>query len=68
MLKDNDSVSFAAAVDYEKRLQWAYKEATALHSIPFLHASLKPLGEVEFKDAKRQKDMFNNECEGICGV
>jgi len=31
---------------------------------------LKPLDEIEFdkKETDKQLDMFNNECEGMCGV
>ena len=39
---------------------------------PFLHASLTPLGEVDFStDTERGQGMlagFGNECEGMCGV
>jgi hypothetical protein len=36
----------------------------------FLHRSCIPLDQVEFKkdDKSKQIDMFNNECEGMCGV
>jgi hypothetical protein len=38
--------------------------------IPFLHASLKPLGEVDFStDIERgQGELFGNDCTGLCGV
>ena len=69
-LKENDAPSFALAVKYEKDLQKAYKEATALPAgvVPFLHASLKPLSEADFKSRGKPVDAFNNECEGMCGV
>lgn len=36
----------------------------------YLHRSLKPLDEIDFRTAEDagQVDMFNNECEGMCGV
>ena len=36
----------------------------------FVHRSLIPLREVDFRTAEEagQIDMFNNECEGMCGV
>ena len=34
----------------------------------FLHRSLKPIGEVDFRHIENQHDMFGNECEGMCGV
>lgn len=67
-LRDTDPVSFATAVQYETRLQKAYEQSTALKSVPYLHASLKPLSEVEFTDRGKVADQFNNECEGMCGV
>jgi hypothetical protein len=36
----------------------------------FLHRSCKPLDEVEFKTKQvaNQMDLFDNECEGMCGL
>ncbi len=34
----------------------------------FLHTSMMPLATVELDPNKDQPDMFNNECEGMCGV
>lgn len=36
----------------------------------YLHRSLKPLDEIDFRNAADhgQVDMFGNECEGMCGV
>lgn len=36
----------------------------------FLHRSCKPLSEVDFstEEERGQLNMFNNECEGMCGV
>jgi hypothetical protein len=36
----------------------------------FMHRSLKPLEEVDFRNAEDfgQVNMFGNECEGMCGV
>jgi len=34
----------------------------------FMHRSLKPLDQVVFKPKEKVSDMFNNECEGMCGV
>jgi hypothetical protein len=33
----------------------------------YLHRTLKPLNEVEFKH-EHQINLFINECEGMCGV
>jgi hypothetical protein len=36
----------------------------------YMHRSLKPIGEVDFRNLedKGQLNMFNNECKGMCGV
>tara|TARA_R100001594_G_scaffold35829_1_gene65418 strand:+ start:248 stop:1054 length:807 start_codon:yes stop_codon:yes gene_type:complete len=34
----------------------------------FLHSSCKPIDQVDFDEKDDQLDMFNNECEGMCGV
>ena len=62
-LKETDRESFMRAVEYEKRLQklkrWKGK--------PFLHRSCVDLATVDFSNTN-QLNMFNNECEGMCGV
>lgn len=34
----------------------------------YMHRSLKPIKDVDFSHVENQVDMFNNECEGMCGV
>ena len=34
----------------------------------FLHRDLKPINEIDFNKKTDQLDLFNNECEGMCGV
>lgn len=43
------------------------KNVLSLGAGLFLHYSCKPLESVQFFDEK-QVDLFNNECEGMCGV
>ena len=67
----NDPVSFADAVEFDHKIRSTgaglavYKEAKQ-----YLHRSCKPLDEVDFRNLedKGQLNMFNNECEGMCGV
>lgn len=64
---------FADAVAKERELQSAYNVATALKSVPFFHSARVPLDQVELRARTEdgrlwQLDMFNNECEGMCGV
>jgi 3'-phosphoadenosine 5'-phosphosulfate sulfotransferase (PAPS reductase)/FAD synthetase len=45
------------------------KKNTGMNSQMFLHKSCTPINSVNFEDKKNdQLDMFNNECEGMCGV
>jgi len=69
-LKDHEPEAFAEAVRVEKELQRTKAETDNMRSVPWLHRSCKPLGEVDLSteaDAG-QLDMFGNECEGLCGV
>jgi hypothetical protein len=64
-LKEEEPDQFQKAVEYEKK----YQEQTRsiLEGVPYLHNSLKPLDEIDF-NSNRQVDLFNNECEGMCGI
>jgi hypothetical protein len=59
-------------VQFERQLQKAAKEATALRGTPYLHKTCVPIDQVIFKPKENrerpQVDMFGNECEGLCGV
>ena len=65
-IRSEDPAAFKEAVDFEKQLQAGYKTATALRTVPYLHASRKPLDQVDFND--NQLGLFGIECEGMCGV
>jgi hypothetical protein len=58
----------------ETELQTAYRLATELDSVPYLHSSRQPLRSVKLDPMTRrsmaadQMNLFNNECEGMCGV
>ena len=69
-LKTEDKPSFEAAVAYEKSLQKAASLIPRITSTPFLHRSLMPLDQVDFSANKESKqlNLFNNECEGMCGL
>lgn len=68
-LRDKEPESFKRAVDFELLYQ-AAKRQTTMRGDVFLHASRKPLSEVDFstEEERGQLSMFNNECEGLCGV
>lgn len=62
--------AFRSAVEFEVRLQEAKAQTDNFKAIPFLHRSLRPLDQVDFSTAEDngQQRLFNNECEGMCGV
>lgn len=68
-LKEDEPEAFARAVAFEKEYQ-RLKALTTRMGTPYLHNSLKPLSEVDFstEEERGQLGMFNNECEGMCGV
>lgn len=68
-LKEKEPDEFQKAVQFEKRFQAALRETT-VKGTPFLHRSLTPLSKVDFstEEERGQLNMFNNECEGFCGV
>jgi len=57
---------FADAVDFDNRIRGLAK----MESPVYLHRSATPLGDVDFSNAADlgQGDLFDNECEGMCGV
>tara|TARA_R110002012_G_C11546706_1_gene601998 strand:+ start:252 stop:1091 length:840 start_codon:yes stop_codon:yes gene_type:complete len=66
-MKKNNPDEFSDAVEFDKKIRKINKDSNVEI---FTHKSLKPLDEVEFKNKKEdnQLDLFNNECEGMCGV
>jgi hypothetical protein len=68
-LKTNEPIEFAKAVRFELQMQ-ATAKAQGIKQVEYLHASRIPLSEVDFstEEERGQLNMFNNECEGMCGV
>ena len=54
-------------VEYDEQIRRGVKSGTCE---AFLHQSLKPISEVDFRTAEEmgQLNLFLNECEGLCGV
>lgn len=74
-MKNDFPEDFAKAVAYEKKLQLAFQNCTALVGTPFIHRSMEPLDKADFTNKSQKSffddkelDAFNNECEGMCGV
>nr|BAR28475.1 putative PAPS reductase [uncultured Mediterranean phage uvMED] len=66
-MKENNPVEFNNAVEFDKKIRRINKDDKMEN---FTHKSCVPLDQVEFKkeDKSKQIDMFNDECEGMCGV
>lgn len=66
-MKTERVAEFADAVEFDKQIRnITRKEDEEI----FTHRSCLPLDQVNFdkKDSSKQLDMFNMECEGLCGV
>jgi hypothetical protein len=61
---DPESWKSAVAIDAELRADGLRGK---MANEEYMHQSLKPLGEASLGD-EQTIDMFNNECEGMCGV
>lgn len=66
-LKSNHPEDFAAAVEIDQLIRDGVRGTTQQL---YLHRKLKPIDEVRFDTAAAagQADMFNEDCEGMCGV
>ena len=64
-LKQNHPDEFADAVDTDIKIRSLGRDKEAKM---FIHKSCKPLSEVEFVAEEDQPDLFDNVCEGMCGV
>lgn len=62
-MKRNDPEAWADAVEFDKEI----RNFPGLKGKAYLHKSCKPLDEVIFNE-NEQLDLFNNECEGMCGL
>lgn len=69
-LRDHEPESFNRAVQFDYAYRAAkIKTVLAKGFEPFIHSSRMPLDKVKFQRSHgKQLTMFNNECEGMCGV
>ena len=65
-MKKDDPQSFNEAVEFDK----AIRNKGRNDGRQYVHRSCKPLDEVDFRSLEDlgQLNLFNNECEGMCGV
>lgn len=68
-LRSEEPQYFAKAVLYERAFS-QLKRIAGVNGSLFLHASRKPLSEVDFstEEERGQMSLFNNECEGMCNT
>ena len=64
-MKNERPSEFADAVAFDKEIRTISRKKNIKN---YTHRSCKPLDEVEFSKEDNQLDMFENECEGLCGV
>lgn len=66
-MKANDKTSWNEAIEVDEMIRGGVRGTT---DKLFLHRSGKPLAEVDLRSAEDagQLSMFDNECEGMCGV
>lgn len=72
-LREQEPEDFLLAAKVEKLMQGVHSKVTTTGKfigVPFLHSSLVPLTEVDFStdEDHGQQVLFDNECEGMCGV
>ena len=69
-LQVEEPKEFLEAVEFERQLQKVNEQDEVMRSVPFLHSSLKPLDQIDFRsDVERGQMLFwDDECEGMCGV
>lgn len=61
---------FAAAVEFDRKAREVRKGYALMESTPYIHRSLTPLDEVDFRNDvdKGQLLLWQDECTGMCGV
>jgi hypothetical protein len=74
-MKRDDPGAFSDAVEIDAAIRHGVKDRASGKPLStakwYLHRSLQPLDQIDFaakKGDKRQLNMFENECEGMCGV
>jgi hypothetical protein len=69
-LKDSEPAEFERALAFERACQQQKGLTDNFHSQLFLHRSCLPLSQVDFstEEDHGQINLFNNECEGMCGA
>ena len=64
-MMDHDPESFEKAVEMDELIRQGVKGTTEKL---YLHRSMKPLKDCDFDPDRDQFDLFDEDCEGMCGV
>ena len=64
-LKETNSKEWSAIVEFDKKIRNNNRDKNRQ---VFIHKSCTPIDEVDLNKKDNQLDLFNNECEGMCGV
>jgi hypothetical protein len=64
-MKDDDPDSWTRAVTMDEIVRHGVRGTTEKL---YLHPSMQPLVEIDFDPGRDQFDMFEHECEGLCGL
>lgn len=69
-LRDEEPESFAEAVRIDHEYRRLKGMTEGIRSLPYLHSKRIPLDQVDLSsdEDRGQLDLFNNECQGMCGV
>jgi hypothetical protein len=69
-LRSEEPIAFAQAVGFERELQRVKSASQNFKTKPFLHRSCVPLDQVDLSTDEERgfQNLFENECEGMCGV
>lgn len=65
-LKLEMPILFEKAKHFEERLQQSAAKCSNTYGVPFLHRSCQPINQAPLD--KGQLELFDMECEGMCGV
>jgi hypothetical protein len=64
----DEVVALDKAIRTQERFKEKNKGSATLKDELYLHSSCKPIDEIDFDPQTDQLDLFNNECEGMCGI
>jgi hypothetical protein len=64
-LKENQPEEWKQVIEFDKKIR---KNSRKKEEEVYVHRTCKPISEVDLNKGDDQLNLFNNECEGMCGV